>query len=267
MLVTKKNLDIFSGKGEKIPAIYIPSESGKITVVMAHGLQGSKNEYLDTQARIAEKLQEHGVGTLRIDFCGHGDSERDLKDFTLYSQVEDMVTAIEWLKKENDINSIITLGISFGAPPAIICAELFRDMVKKCVLVAPVTDYNFTFVHPITNWGKEKFGYERLVEGIQVGKLEIDENYFLHKGVLLEMLTANIPSIVKETKFNISIFHGKCDDMVPIETSRNMVSLRNGIQLTELDNTEHGLTEVEDENFISCVTCENLKRVVDEIIS
>ena len=46
-----------------------------------------------------------------------------------------------------------------------------------------------------------------------------------------------------------------------------MVSLRNGIRLTELDNTEHGLTEVEDENFISCVTCENLKRVVDEIIS
>ena len=76
----------------------------KITVIMAHGLLGSKNEYLDTQARIAEKLEEHGIGSLRIDFCGHGDSERDLENFSLSSQIEDMSAAIEWLKREKKSN-------------------------------------------------------------------------------------------------------------------------------------------------------------------
>lgn len=267
MLITQKNLDILGERGEKIPAIYISGKPENVTVIMAHGLQGSKNEYLDTQARIAEKLEDHGIGTLRIDFCGHGDSERSLKDFSLQSQISDMVAAIEWLKNEKNVDSIITLGISFGAPPAIVCAEIFKKIVKKCILIAPVTDYDLTFIHPITSWGKEKFGYEKIIKGIQAERLKIDTDYFLYRNVLVEMLITDIPQFVKNTSFNLSIFHGKCDNMVPIVSSRNLTLLRKDIELMELDNTEHGLTEVGDENFINDVTSENLNRVINEILN
>lgn len=266
MLITKKNVDIVSNTGDIIPAIYIPGNAEGITVVMAHGLQGSKNEYLNTQARIAERLEEQGIGTLRIDFSGHGDSERGLYQFALRSQVADMVASIEWLIKEKKVNSIVTLGISFGAAPAIISAEIFKNIVGKCVLIAPVTDYKKTFVYPLTSWGREKFGYEKIMDGIRNGGLEIEEKYVLCTDVLLEMLTVDIPNFVKQTSFNISIFHGKCDDMVSITTSENMLSLRKYIKLIELENTEHGLTEVGDEEFITQITCDNLDKVVNEII-
>lgn len=266
MLITKTNVTIVSKTGNEIPAIFVSGKTENTTVIMAHGLQGSKNEYLETQARIAEKLEKLGIGSLRIDFCGHGDSKRDLKNFTLASQVEDMIAGIEWLKKEKRVKSLVALGISFGAPPAIIVSELFKDIIGKCVLIAPVTDYQRTFVYPLTSWGKQKFGYERIKEGICNKGLKIDSDYVLSEDILLEMLMVDVQDFVKRTAFNISIFHGKCDDMVPIITSENMVDLRNNIKLVELDNTEHGLTEVGDEEFATIVTYNNLEKVVNEII-
>lgn len=266
MLITKKNICISTKDGEQIPAIYEPGEEDKVTVVMAHGLQGSKNEYLDTQARIAEKLQEYGIGSLRIDFCGHGDSKRSLKNFSLTSQVDDLKESIKWLIDNKGIVSIIMLGISFGAPPAILVSELFKDVIKKCVLIAPVVDYKKTFVYPQTQWSSDFWGYEHIIQGICNDGLELDENYVLTGNVLLEILTVDIPGFIKETTIEITIFHGKGDNMVPLTASEDVSKSRDNINLIKLEDTEHGLTEIGDCSFESEITKINLAKVVDEIM-
>lgn len=113
---------------------------------MAHGLQGSKDEYLDTQKRIAEKLETFGFGSLRIDFRGHGNSKAPLNEFSLASQVEELSAAVKWLSEKRKNVRIIPMGISFGAPPTLILSELYHNIIEKCVLIAPVTDYKTTFI-------------------------------------------------------------------------------------------------------------------------
>lgn len=266
MLITQKNTEIIGKSGYKIPAIYEQGKKDAPIVLMAHGLQGSKNEYLDTQARISERLLEkYEISSLRIDFCGHGESENSLEMFSLTSQVLDMISAIEWLIREKKAKSIITLGISFGAPPAIIATEMFKHIVSKCVLIAPVVDLKKTFVFPMTNWGKKNFGYDRILEGIRDGGLELDKNYILAKEVLLDILLIDIPAFVKQTSFDITIFHGNCDGMVPIDASKNLVSIRGDIKFIELDQTEHGLTEEGDEYFSTQISRDNLEKVIEEI--
>ena len=132
--------------GTEIPAIYIPGDEKRAAVIMAHGIMGSKNEYLDTQARIAEKLEYMGIASLRIDFRGHGDSDRTMKEFSLDTQIQDLCDSIRWMQNKK-YSSFILLGISFGAPPAMIVSALYKQIVKKCVLIAPVTDYKKTFIN------------------------------------------------------------------------------------------------------------------------
>ena len=91
----KENVIYITGiKGVQIPAAFEEGIDTNPVVIMAHGLQGSKDEYLNTQLRIADELKKLGIGSLRIDFRGHGESEQSLEEFSLKSQIEDLVTAI-----------------------------------------------------------------------------------------------------------------------------------------------------------------------------
>lgn len=262
MLKIFKNVTV--NFGTEIPAIYIPGDEKRPAVIMAHGIMGSKNEYLDTQARIAEKLEYMGIASLRIDFRGHGDSDRTMKEFSLDTQIQDLCDSIRWMQNKK-YSSFILLGISFGAPPAMIVSALYKQIVKKCVLIAPVTDYKKTFIEPITPWGKENFGEERILKGIREEGLQLDADYTMYPGVLTDMLLADIPTFVMHSRLNITIFHGDCDNMVPYETSRAMCDLGKNIKLIKMHSTEHGLTEVGDEEFINRISIENLGKVVQEL--
>ena len=258
---------ILNKKGLKIPAEYICGEEKKPVVIMAHGLQGSKDEYLDTQKRIAEKLETFGFGSLRIDFRGHGTSKAPLNEFSLASQVEDLSAAVKWLSEKRKNVRIIPMGISFGAPQTLILFELYNHISEKCVLIAPVKDYKTTFLYPKTQWGKDLFGYEKIVEGIRNDALYIEKEYILGRTVLLDILMVDIPTFVKNTDYEISIFHGMCDELVPIYTSESLSAIRKKIKLFCLEKTEHGLTETGDEDFSSPVSISNLAKVVAEIIN
>lgn len=263
----KNSFCIINEKGLEIPAEYICGKDEKPVVIMAHGLQGSKNEYLDTQKRIAESLETFGFGSLRIDFRGHGDSNTSLGEFSLTSQVDDLSSAVKWLSEKRENLKIIPMGISFGSPPTLILSELYRTITEKCILIAPVSDYKTTFLYPTTQWGKDIFGYERIVQGIRNDALYIDKSYILRRTVLTDMLLVDIPNFVKNTNYDVCIFHGRCDGLVPISTSEKLSVLRKNIKLISLEKTEHGLTEVGDETFSSPVSISNLTKVVTEIIS
>lgn len=262
MLKTLKNVTI--SFGNEIPAIYVPGDKKLPAIIMAHGIMGSKNEYLDTQARIAEKLEQMGIASLRIDFCGHGDSNRTMKEFSLDTQVQDLCDSIRWMQNKK-YSSFILLGTSFGAPPVLIVSSLYDQVVRKCVLIAPVTDYKKTFVTPTTPWGVENFGIERILRGIREDGLRLDDGYTMYSRVLTDMLLVDIPTFVLHSCSNITIFHGDCDNMVPYGTSQAMCALGKNIKLITMHNTEHGLTEVGDEKFINHVSLENLEKVVQAL--
>src|SRR6476661_4164350 len=58
------------------------------------------NKNIKTAAYIARGLTEHGIGVLRLDFRGLGESEGRFADATLTTNIEDIVAAAEFLKHE-----------------------------------------------------------------------------------------------------------------------------------------------------------------------
>lgn len=260
----EQNVFIKDAKSNIIPAIYVPINPGRTVVLISHGLMGDKNEYLNTSARLASAVADKGLSSLRIDYYGHGDSDIPLDDFCFASQIDNLISSLHWLKNAG-YKRVVCVGISFGAPPVLELAELYPEIVTACVLIAPVLDYQKTFVQPITDWGHELFGYEKIVRCIHEGGLYLDDNYKLSTRVLLDILNMDVPRVGVRVHQPIIIFHGNRDNMVPIEASKEFAERFNNAKFIVMNNTEHGITEVGDEVFQTKTTINNLHMIVDEV--
>ena len=245
----------------EIPAIYAAGDSGQRAVLMAHGLLGDKNEYKDTLAHLADRLEEAGTASLRIDFCGHGDSSQPLADFTLASQIQDLVVAVRWLL-ERGHTALTLLGYSFGAPPVLALASLYPEQVRHCVLLSPVTDYRSSFVEPDSIWNREHFGRERLLAGIRGKGLQLEEGYVLSPAVLTEMLLCDIPGLAHDAGCPITIFHGDSDRYVAFSNSERLCRPGSAVSLRTMAQTGHGLTDFATDSMTSPITQQNLSEMV-----
>lgn len=73
-------------------------------VVMLHGMGGHKNEVGDLYLRLAARLAEQGIASIRIDFAGLGDSTTSHAKFTLRSATRDAKVALFKLGEQEGVN-------------------------------------------------------------------------------------------------------------------------------------------------------------------
>lgn len=109
------------------------------SVLICHGLAGHKTGRYRVYVNLANELTRHGVGVLRVDFRGSGDSEGEFFDMTLSSEVSDALISLEYLKEhpQVDVNRIGIFGRSLGGSVATITASRFPGC-KSLVLWAPI---------------------------------------------------------------------------------------------------------------------------------
>ena len=123
-------------------------------ILMLHGFMGQKDELQiegtdeGIYTRTARTLASQGIASLRIDFRGAGESDGQWADTTFSRQIEDAQRALQWLKKQPQINpnKVGLLGWSQGGLVASHVANLNPDL-DAVVLWSPVT-------HPYMTYGK-----------------------------------------------------------------------------------------------------------------
>lgn len=112
-------------EGEKCPV-----------VVICHGFMGNKNEPL--LSTIADNLVELGIGAIRCDFNGHGQSEGEFVDMTVLNEIDDALAVIDYVRRMPQTDGISVLGHSQGGVVAAMAAgQLGSAVLKSAVLMAP----------------------------------------------------------------------------------------------------------------------------------
>lgn len=105
-------------------------------VVLCHGFTGNMGGPLFDS--IADKLLKAGIGVLRFDFNGHGQSEGDFINMTVPNEIEDVMSIIAATRNLPQTTSISLLGHSQGGVVAAMTAgKLGKDVIKSVVLMAP----------------------------------------------------------------------------------------------------------------------------------
>lgn len=218
------NLDALFGKG-----------TNGIGIVFVHGLRWTK-EGEEPFMKAADKLHEKGFWTLLFDFRGHGKSSGDsAEDFTISAQLQDIATAIQYLKDQGS-KTIFLAGASFGAGAAVLYAEKHPE-IKKLLLSNPSLDYNRSI---------RKHFLPQLPLLETQGFIEAGSRKFRLGKKLFEELQKFTPYKQLETyKGDLLIIHGDNDKRIPhqdvIEIFEHLVNPNKKFSL--IVGADHGFHE------------------------
>lgn len=130
----------YESRGAQIPATLVTPDGAESypVVVLIHGHGGSREENVGFGA-IAEALAAQGIGSIRMDFPGCGESTESFQLNTLSNMKADVAAAIEYVKANTGMTKLGLLGYSMGGRIALeMAAEgIAPDAIG---LLAPAND-------------------------------------------------------------------------------------------------------------------------------
>ena len=232
--------------------------------IMMHGITESKDEYGGFYRDLAASLNSKGLGTLRIDFRGHGESSGTSKDISVIGDVLDIEASLAQVPELGG-TPLAFIGTSFGAGPAILAAYSRKDSVRCLTLIAPVLDYTRTFLQPETEWAREWFGV-KAQDGVRRQGHFMLENFKLSPRLLEEFRYVRPLEFLRESAIPTLIIHGDRDSMVPYGASADAAAAGPPITLHTLRDADHGYTHFEDDEGVSPKSLKLKRELIDEAV-
>jgi pimeloyl-ACP methyl ester carboxylesterase len=260
-----KKIKLKTVDGFKIAGTHTTSQ-GKGLVLWLHGITVNQDEYQDFFKDGAEYLSNAGYDSVRIDFRGHGKSSGSSLDFSIAGQMLDVQAALAYMKQSySDLPSLIIVGCSFGAPPALFAASQNHGTVKGVVLIAPVLSYERTFLKPETEWAKSIFNDQTLAKLDRTNRLYFDRKFPITSRLVEEMRLIEPETTLQKLRLPVSIIHGDADSMVPFAVSLEFAKACPRVKFFPFSNMDHGFADSDDESGRSGKSLEN-KLAIDRII-
>lgn len=198
--------------------------------ILLHGIGDHKSTpFMNT---LSAGFLQKGIGTLRIDFNGHGESDGNFTDMTISSEVKDAVAAISYVKQLPETDRILLVGHSQGGVASILTAGLVgNESIDHLVLLAPAI---------ILKDGARKgnilggtFNPEQLPETLPIVWGVLGRNYITD--------AQHLPIYEEFVKYKgkTTIIHGTADDVVPTTYSEKLKQLNSKAELFLLDGFGH----------------------------
>ena len=118
----KEKTSFLNNYGNKIVGILSDStdNTDKSVIIMCHGLNSGKDS--TTNIALEKIFLNHNIDVFRFDFFSHGESEGKVEDRNVNEFVENILEALEYLKKKGYKNMGI-YGASFGGVASVIAAS------------------------------------------------------------------------------------------------------------------------------------------------
>jgi uncharacterized protein len=211
-------------------------------VLMCHGISSHKQEYLDMFPILAHQLADLGIGSIRFDFRGHGESSGSSLDFDVMTQLIDIDSIINWISSSKELQELPLsfVGVSFGSAPGLLY-QYSRVKFSRISLFAPVISFRETFVSPTTEWGKRNFNKKAWEAAQKTGYLLLDEEFQVSLRLLNNFLIIEPIEYFSKLQLPIQVFHGTYDNLVPCFVAQNLVNEHSNIEVNIIDKMGHGL--------------------------
>lgn len=228
------NNEILSGKLE------LPEGELKTIAIFAHCFTCSKN-FL-AASRISKELSSLGIGVLRFDFTGLGNSEGDFANTNFSSNVEDLKLAYESLKKDYFAPQIL-IGHSLGGAAVL---KLSTEIEKLNAVVTIGAPSDVEHVSHLFEGDKREINEKGEAKVSLAGREFTIKKQFiddLNEHRLLEKLS--------RSKKSYLIMHSPLDNTVGIDhASKIYNSLKHPKSFISLNDADHLITREKDAKYI-----------------
>jgi len=186
-------------------------------IIVLHGFNEGKNQ--DFTADLANNLVYQGFLTLRFDFHGHGDSEGEFEEQTIHQQVDDVLSALDFISTLQfaNPNRIAVLGTDIGANIALLAAA--KDARIKCVVAQGARSH---FEHHLQSWFQPREFAELMRTGVHDNL-----DFRMRKEYVRSARQHDIIEQLKLVFVPVLFIHGNADLRVKIEETRQLFQAAN----------------------------------------
>lgn len=197
-------------------------------VLFCHDYKGSSHETNRFFWRLSRVLYKHGIGSVRFDYNGFGNSSADSTDFTMETALNDTVSVFQKIAALPDIDpdNLAILGLGLGGR---IAAFLLgnSDDLKAGILLNPADTH---FKQPV-ELEELQFGFE--------GDTTWDDGWEFSKELFTQENFGEGSDDLKETEADVLIITGYDDDFIFHKTSEAYIEKTPSALYEELMDANH----------------------------
>jgi putative redox protein len=221
--------------------------------LFAHCFTCSKD--LRPLRNISGALNRAGIGVLRFDFTGLGESEGEFAETNLSTNVSDLVSAAEWLA-ENRGPVQLLVGHSFGGSAVLKAAALLEDVRAVATIAAPADPEHVA--HLFTDDYRE-------IELLGEAHVQIAGRTFpIRRQFIEDIQETSMGETLENLRKPVLVLHGPLDNIVGIDNARLLFErLHHPKSYVSLDQADHLLSDPADSLYVGSVIASWASRYLD----
>ncbi|MEL7499800.1 MAG: alpha/beta fold hydrolase [Planctomycetota bacterium] len=232
-----------NSKGDRLAGIVdLPSEDPVGFALFAHCFTCTKD--LKAIVRVSRGLAKQGIGVLRFDFTGLGDSHGDFSESNFESNVSDIHSAANWLS-ENHQPAAMFVGHSLGGTALMSTMNRMDSARSLVTLASPANTHHLVDTLLRLNPNIEK-DHE--------GEVVIGGRTHLIKTQLLQSLRRQqMKPLIESIQIPHLVLHSPDDEMLAIQHAHDIFEMSGGYKaFVTLPGSDHLLVnQPEDVGFVS----------------
>lgn len=235
----RENIEFPGRNGALAGALELPATTPRGYALFAHCFSCGKNSL--AASRISRALAELGIAVLRFDFTGLGGSEGDFANSHFTSNIEDLVAAADYLKKQHAA-PVLLIGHSLGGTAVLAAAERIPEAEAVVTIGAPASPE-----HVVDQFGADVTTLER--DG--VADVELGGRTFrIDRSFLDDLQSHSMRDRIHNLRRSLLIMHSPLDAVVDVgEASRIFEAALHPKSFVSLDDADHLLRKTEDAEF------------------
>lgn len=233
----------FSGaSGERLAArLDRPAGERRATALFAHCFTCSKD--IAAATRVSLALARRGFAVLRFDFTGLGHSGGEFSNTNFSSNVEDLLAAADWLRRELEAPSLL-VGHSFGGAAVLAAAPRVPEATAVATIAAPADPAHVAHLFAEQRDKIEKTG--RATVRLAGREFTIRRQFL--DDIEGQSLTGRLAELDKA----LLIFHSPRDRTVSIDNAaRIFAAAAHPKSFVSLEDADHLLSHREDAEYVA----------------
>lgn len=220
--------------------------------IFAHCFTCNKN--LSAVKNITRELTSNGFGVLRFDFTGLGESEGDFENTNFSGNVDDLISASNYLK-ENYTAPTLLIGHSLGGAAVIFAASNIDSVKAVATIGAPS---NPKHVEHLIQSSVEEIKTNGIAN-VNIG----GRPFTIKKQFLDDIETKSLPDVAKNLRKALLVMHSPQDTTVGIANAEEIyIAARHPKSFVSLDGADHLLMRKEDSIYVGSVIASWAKRYI-----
>lgn len=208
------------------------AEKGPLCILI-HGFTGHMEE---DHIKAAQKaMNDAGVSVLRVEMYGHGGSDGEFKDHTLYKWVTNALAAVKYAKSLDFVTDLYLSGHSQGGLLTMLVGGMCPDDFKALLPLSPAW-----MIPEIAREGNvlgTSFDPKHIPDMITSGSWELSGDY------IRVAQTIHVEDEIERFEGPVLIIHGDADETIPFSYAEKAAKLYKNAELVPIHGDDHCFTK------------------------